>query len=74
MALASATAALVEPKPKTDVRDCPTASTPAAEPYSCKGQITHPCVEHQNAGGGAACAGPAVTGRGGANFCVLTLF
>ena len=52
--LASATAALVEPNSKTDVGDCPTASMPAAESYSCRGQITHPCAEHQNADGGAA--------------------
>jgi hypothetical protein len=26
----------------------------AAEPYSCRGQTTHPCSEHQNGGGGGA--------------------
>ena len=59
MALVSATTALDEPNSKTDVGDCPTASTPAAEPSSCRGQITHPCAEHQNAGGGAASASTA---------------
>jgi hypothetical protein len=57
------------PNSKTEVGDWPRAPRPmmevveassvgdAAGPYSCKGQITHPCIEHQNGGGGATIAG-----------------
>ncbi|XP_047045603.1 uncharacterized protein LOC124650085 [Lolium rigidum] len=60
------------PKPTMEVVGDGSEASPvgdAAGPYSCKGQITHPCIEHQNGGGGGASAGttfPSASSNGAA--------